>query len=631
MCGICGVFSLNESLNPEKARRSVAAMTRLMAHRGPDDEGYWSHPDHSLFLGFRRLAILDLSPAAHQPMESINAPAVLAFNGEIYNFQSLRKELESRGVRFRSHSDSEVLLEALNMWEEDALPRLNGMFAFAWYHLQKRKLILARDHAGIKPLHYLIVPGKGLVFGSQYNQLLYAPWGLPEKINPHVLFTYLKLHYIPPPYGLMENTAQVAPGEMLIITADGTVKHRRWWQLPRRTRPVLRGEEALEATHAALKAAVKRQLIADVPVGTFLSGGIDSPLVTAIAAKEVGSDLKAFTIGNPGWTQDEAPQASDYAGAIGVRHYVQNLTPEEIIAAIEELLPLHHEPLADYSTIPTYLISRFARQKVTVALSGDGGDELFFGYARPRSLTMSAEEWKWPRWVRMAKYALGKYGIISRRNSSIVSPSPEDYYREVNSRTATRDLRQWAPKLPGYPPDLSLFHFDRYQGYHDLLDFSRYVEFYGQLQRCLRKVDLASMQCSLEIRVPVLDREVVETSLQIDPTENIDATEGKKILRRLLARYVPPRIISRKKLGFSVPLGKWLRGPLRPLAEDLLLSGPLFPEGMFDKNAIKNYWETHRSGQRNLKWSIWTLMVLQYWARHHYEKARAFHQQLHHE
>ncbi len=627
MCGICGVFSWDEPVGRPPVRRSVEAMTELMAHRGPDDVGYWEDAEHGrLALGFRRLSILDLSPAGHQPMESAHAPTVIAFNGEIYNFRQLRRELEAEGVRFRSRTDTEVLLEALNRWEEDALPRLNGMFALAWYHRRKQKLILARDHAGIKPLFFYHVPGKGLVFGSQLNQLLYAPWGVPDAVDPAALYTYLRLHYVPPPLGLLKGTGQLRPGEYMVVSADGAVRRRRWWELPKHTQPSLKGAEAEEAVAAALDDAVRRQLVADVPVGTFLSGGIDSPLITAIAARHVDQPLQAFTIGNQGWVQDESAHAAQYARALGVRHYLQNLTPDDIIRAIDEILPLHHEPLGDYSTIPTYLISRFARQRITVALSGDGGDELFFGYVRPRSLTMNAVDWKLPRWLRIVKYALGKYGLIPRRNSSIVAPSPGWYYREVNARTRDDDLRKWAPELPTYPPHLDFFRFEGPADLHSLLDFSRYAEYYGQMQRCLRKVDLASMQCSLEVRVPMLDRAVVDVSLQIDPTVQLDRSEGKKVLRAVLRRYVPAELLTTEKRGFSVPLGQWLRGPLRGHVEDLLFGGEPYPEGVFDVEALRRYWQMHLRGERDLKWSIWTLMTLQYWARRYVRAARAFHQ-----
>ncbi len=606
-------------------------MTDLIAHRGPDHEGYWEDPLHQrLTLGFRRLSIIDLSKAGHQPMTSINAPSVIAFNGEIYNFQQLRRDLEAKGVRFRSKTDTEVLLEVLNQWEEDALPRLNGMFAFAWYHYEKQKLILARDHAGIKPLYYYIVPQQGIVFGSQYNQLLYAPWGMPQHVDPEVLYTYLKIHYIPPPLGLLRGTGQLRPGEMMVVRPGRQVRCCRWWELPKQSVDQWKATEATNAVESALRNAIQRQLVADVPVGTFLSGGIDSPLVTAIAAQSVNHPIQTFTIGSKNWWQDESTQARRYAQALNVKHHLQVLTSDQMIALIDEILPLHHEPLADYSTIPTYLVSRMARRHVVVALSGDGGDELFFGYIRPRSLTMNADDWRHPRWVRILLYALGKYGLIRPRNSSLVFANPGEYYREVNARTRDQDLRKWAPDLPGYPDRLDIFHFEGQPTLQSLLEFSRYAEYYGQLQRGLRKVDLASMQCSLEVRVPMLDREVIDAALRIDPATQIDDRQGKKILRTLLQRYVPPHVITVEKRGFSVPLGQWLRTSLRGRVEDLLFEHDLFPNGVFDRHQLRRYWQEHLQGRRDLKWTIWTLMVLQYWAHHHLNAARRFHQQLLH-
>ena len=299
MCGIAGIFTTDQEAGQPEFTAAVRAMTHLMHRRGPDDEGFWRDPKGHLQLGFCRLAILDLTPAGHQPMVSRDGRSVIVFNGEIYNHLELRHELEQSGARFRSRSDTEVLLEALNRWGVDAIPRLNGMFAFAWYDLAKRTLVLARDHAGIKPLYYGQEPrGKGLVFGSQYNVLLRSPWGQFGEVRKDVLRLYLRLHHIPPPYALFENTYQLEPGTFLVVQADGRMEKRTWWRLPDEPDGILRGEEAANAVDAAIQNAVRRQRIADVPLGVFLSGGVDSPLVTAVARRQIGPELKSFTIGN---------------------------------------------------------------------------------------------------------------------------------------------------------------------------------------------------------------------------------------------------------------------------------------------------------------------------------------------
>ncbi len=590
-------------------------MTDLMTRRGPDAEGYWADPEGHIQLGFRRLAILDLTAAGNQPMISSDGRSVLVFNGEIYNFWEIRHELETKGIKFRSRSDSEVLLEALNYWGVDVIRRLNGMFAFAWYDREEERLVLARDHAGIKPLYYFLHPfSKGLAFASQFNCLLHTPWGEPGQLRLDVLRLFLRLHHIPPPYGLLENTYQLEPGHYLIAHADGSVKKYAWWRLPRDPEPDLFGARALDELQGALENAVHRQRIADVPLGVFLSGGIDSPLVTAVAREQTGPDLKAFTIGNPGWWQDESDAASRYGEHLDVDHRLHPVIGDEALDALQGVMAAQHEPFADFSILPTMLVSQFARGEVTVALSGDGGDEILFGYERPRSLLRNGPDFRWPWLVRMGLYAAGKYGLASRRSDVIVSRTPGDYYFEVNSRLKDGDLALIAPELPSLPGDFSLYIFEG--GYRDdrqLANYSRYVEFYGQLQRGLKKVDMASMYHSLEVRVPLLDREVIETSLRIDPFESLKNGSRKLVLRNLLGRYVPLEIIPQPKRGFAVPLGEWLRGSLRPLVEEILFSERLHFESVFDRSGLRRYWEEHLSEQKDNKWGLWTLLALEWW------------------
>lgn len=617
MCGISGIFTVDQAAGQPEFGKAVHRMTALMVRRGPDDEGYWADPEGHLVLGFRRLAVIDLTPAGRQPMVSRDGQSVIVFNGEIYNFQELRRDLEQKGVRFRSRSDTEVLLEALNFWGIDAISRLNGMFAFAWYHRPTRRLVLARDHAGIKPLYYFVHPQKkGLAFASQYNALLYTPWGEPGAPRLDVLRLYLRLHHIPPPFALLENTHQLEPGYYLVIHPNGYLEKQAWWRLPREPECDLYGPEAVEALADVVDRAVQRHLIADVPVGVFLSGGVDSPLVTAVARAHVGPDLKAFTIGNPGWWQDESGAASTYARHLNVNHRLLPVRGKDALAFIEEVQAAQYEPFADFSILPTLIVSHFARQEVTVALSGDGGDELFFGYERPLSLLRNGEDFRWPWPVRVALYLAGKYGLGPERSSAIVARDPGDYYFNINTRTKDEDIAVFAPDLPPLPRDFTLYTFNGpFQGEKQLAHYSRYVEFYGQLQRGLKKVDMASMHCSLEVRVPLLDREVIDLSLRIDPFECMRNGTRKAVLRDLLARFVPEEAIPKPKRGFAVPLGDWLRGPLRPLVEETLFDGSLYPEGVFNRRGLERYWRSHLSGQRDLKWGLWTLIALQWWFR----------------
>ena len=624
MCGITGIWTADASAGRPEFTEAVRRMTRLLVRRGPDDEGHWSDPAGHASFGFRRLAIIDPTPSGHQPMISADGRSVIMLNGEIYNFRELGKELEGHGVVFRSKSDTEVLLEGLNRWGTDTLVRLNGMFAFAWYRLADRSLLLARDHAGIKPLHYFARPGGGaLAFGSQFNVLLQTPWGDPGPVRGDVLALYLRLHYIPSPFGLLANTRQLEPGHFLRAIPGLPLEDREWWSLPREVEPDLSGPEGLEALGEALDRAVRRQRIADVPLGVFLSGGVDSPLVTAVARRQTGPDLKAFTIGNPGWSQDESADAGEYGRRLNVDFRLHPVSGDEALAAVGQIQAAQHEPFADFSILPTLLVSRFARREVTVSLSGDGGDELFFGYERPLSLLRSGSLFRWPWALRRAAHAAGRLGVGPRRSDAIVAKDPGDYYFEVNSRLKPGDLRRIAPGLGDIPSDFHLYDFAGYRGKRDLANFSRYAEFYGQLQRGLKKVDMASMHESLEVRVPLLDREVIDLSLRIDPFACMRDGQRKAPLRDLLGRFVPPDMIPKSKRGFAVPLGDWLRGPLRPLVEETLLAGELFPSGVFDRSAVRAYWQGHLRGEQDRKWGLWTLMALQWWGTHHGRAAAA--------
>ncbi len=619
MCGICGVFTPDEAAGQPAFARAVERMTTLMARRGPDDESFWSDPGGHLQLGFRRLSIIDLSTGGRQPMVSGDGRSVLVFNGEIYNYRELRHELEAQGVHFRSTSDSEVLLEALSLWGTDAIERLNGMFAFAWYRIPDRTLLLARDHAGIKPLYYSIHPDRrGVAFGSQYNVLLHTPWGEPGVLRNDVLRLYLRLHHIPAPYGLLKNTYQLEPGHWLRVDSDGSVTKRAWWTMPRDPQPELRGETAREALSEALERAVGRQLVADVPVGVFLSGGVDSPLLTATARRQTGDELKAFTIANHGWNQDESAAATRFAQCFGGNHRIRDIGGDDALATVVDVMAAQHEPLADFSTLPTLLVSQLARREVTVALSGDGGDELFFGYERPISLLRNGADFRWPWPVRVALYAAGKYGLGPERSSVVVSKTPGDYYFEVNSRFARSDLAKVAPGLDRLPEDFTLYRFSPFEGRRQLANDARWIEFHGQLQRILKKVDMASMFHSLEVRVPLLDREVLDLSLRIDPFDGPSGSLRRKgLLRDLLGRHVPANEVSPVKLGFSVPLGNWLSGLFEPLVEESLFQGDLYPDGLFEPRALRGLWDDHRSRRADHKWALWSMMTLQWWAREH--------------
>lgn len=594
----------------------VRAMTGLLVRRGPDDEGYWTDGERCA-LGFRRLAILDLTPAGHQPMVSGSGRSVIVFNGELYNFRELRAELEGAGVRFRSRSDTEVVLEALEHWGEAALERFNGMFALAWYSIPERKLVLARDHAGIKPLFYREGPGQ-VSFASQLNCLVTEEVGGEPSLRGDALGLYLRLNYFPAPYTLYRGIHQVPAGCAVRVEAGRPPRMWRWWSLPESPAPAGRPVEELdERLEAALDGAVRRQRVADVPVGVFLSGGVDSPLVTAFAAAQSGKGLKAFTIGTPDWPHDESRDAQRYAALLEVTHRLENVREAEALAMLDEVAEAQTEPFADYSMLPTMLVSRLARREVTVALSGDGGDELFFGYERPFSLAKGGLLFRHPHFWRWILYKAGRLGVLPERSSVIVHKTPGDYYFSVNSRFPMDYWERLPEGFQKLPEDFTLYRFAGEVTKKRLADFSRTVEYSGQLQRVLRKVDMASMHYSLEVRVPVLDREVIEASLAYDGAEELRQGERKRALRRLLAKRVGEENIPKPKRGFGVPLSLWLRGALRARVQEELLGSGSWACDVAGRDVVRGIWEEHIRGRRSHHWAIYSLLALEWWKRRH--------------
>jgi asparagine synthase (glutamine-hydrolysing) len=588
-------------------------MTALMRRRGPDAEGFWTDDRH-VALGFRRLAILDLSPAGNQPMESACGRYVIVFNGEVYNFPEIRRELEQRGRRFRSTCDTEVVLLALAEWGQAALSRFNGMFALAWYDRDAQELLLARDPMGIKPLYYMWSP-RGLVFGSQYDQLVRHPW-LQRRLNPEILGLYLRLGYIPPPYALFEGTQLLPPGQALTVKAGSDPRTFAYYRFPAETAELSTEEDAAELTDAAVGNAVRRQMVSDVPLGAFLSGGVDSPLVAA-HMRRVSSEVRAFTIGCTDPEYDESPVARAYAGALELENAVDSFGPEECLSLVQEGALAYSEPFADFSSLPSLLLCRSTRRHVTVALSGDGGDELFWGYPRFWKIANNAGWFKRPRAVRAAAYLLsrGRKGALPR---GLLFRSPGEWQFDGHCFSGLRpaDLRLLCPEARTLPHDFRLYDYDRAASHESLARWLRRNEIDGHLQMVLLKMDRASMHYSLEVRVPLLDLEVVSAAARIAPGACMRGGTGKIPLRRALARRVPPETIPQRKAGFTIPLGDWLNTELRGLVEDLLLDGDPYPQGLFDRAALGRIYREHQEGRDRTR-SLWHLLSLQLWARQH--------------
>lgn len=613
MCGIAGEFRFNQAVGSKVDWEKISAM---MARRGPNDQGTWT--DHrTCTLVFRRLAIIDLSINAHQPMTAQNGRFTLVFNGEIYNFQDLRKELEGRGIRFRSTSDSEVVLYALMEWGTTALERFNGMFALGFFDSVEKRLLLARDHAGMKPLYYL-KKSEGMVFASQYNQILAHPLSDNLEVSPEALGLYLRLAYIPAPYALMQGSHMLEPGTWVQFTASGQVEKGQYFKFPQYETPKLKGQEALEAVDSAITGAVKRHLISDVPVGAFLSGGIDSPLVVAKMRSVSAAHIEVFTIGTGEEATDETQDAMAYAQEFGVAHRIECMDPAKALDFMEDVIESCGEPFGDYSLFPTMMVSRLASQNYKVMLSGDGGDELFWGYTgRFGSLVRNASDFRYPfwwRWVWRGFKRVLQYGNYNHLNQRSLG----SYHRLMLTHLSEKWLKQIFPSLPSWPKAYKTFD------YHSCdpdraAQYSRITEFECHLPYVLMKVDRASMFHSLEVRVPLLDKEVIEVAAQIDWHQCLDVEQkmGKMVLRQVLSKYTKQQ--TQGKRGFEVPMGTWLRTSLREMVEESLLKRDEMLGLEVNKKALRQLYDLHLDGRSDYSWALWPLLSLSLWMNKHYQ------------
>ncbi|MGB1548622.1 MAG: asparagine synthase (glutamine-hydrolyzing), partial [Alphaproteobacteria bacterium] len=556
-------------------------------------DGAWIDAEAGAALGHRRLSILDLSPAGHQPMESKNGRYVLSYNGEVYNFQELRAELEGKGVIFRGHCDTEVIVEAIAAWGLAAtLPRLIGMFAFALWDREARTLTLVRDRMGIKPL-YWAKQGGLFLFASELKAF-YAHPDFRAEVNRDALTSFLRHNYISAPHSIYRNTFKLSPGTMLTLYWGGEPEISTWWNLreiaakAQQNRPAFEEAEALEALDTLLKDAVKRRMIADVPLGAFLSGGIDSSTVTALMQAQSERPVRTFTIGFHEEAYDEAKDAKEVAKHLGTEHTELYIEPRDALEVIPRLPLIYDEPFADSSQIPTFLVSELTRNHVKVALSGDGGDELFAGYNRYfwaetlwRKLhllpgfargglagaihTLSPAQWDRlfgavparlrPRLAGDKLYKLaGLFGLSSR----------DALYRQL--------LTHWeapASLVPGgTEPTGILWDESVANEFPDFMERMQFLDSVTYLpDDILTKVDRASMSVGLEARVPLLDHRVVEFVWRLPGTMKVRKGAGKWLLRQVLDRYVPKALTLRPKMGFGVPIDSWLRGPLRDWGE----------------------------------------------------------------
>lgn len=609
MCGFLFEFS--------QKRVSTAAefkqVLKLSAHRGPDDTGYW---DNDLVkAGFNRLSILDLSQAGHQPMVSPQGRYVLVFNGEIYNHLDLRKQLAFN--QFKGHSDTETLTACFEEWGvRKTVEALDGMFALAVYDQQTGTTTLARDFAGIKPLFYGW-NGTTLVAASQYDQVVRHPAFVHEPVDASVLKLYVQQHFMPAPFGLYRHTYQVSPGELVEVTQTGVLSKHQYWSFPEWHQPtVYEQKHALDTMHEALATSVRAELLSDVPLGAFLSGGIDSPLVCYYASK-LQSALKTFTIGSDSAVHDESERAATFARLLNTTHHTEKMVAGNAHQIWNEVMHSMHEPMADFSIIPTYLVSKLARKHVTVALSGDGGDELFFGYERFWSVAKNIRYQQWPWLVKAGLYKTDQWMSHNKRiNSAVLFASQSMAHQGLHSRfpESVEQLIFPALQAVSLPDAYNTYTYPVQKTLPQLLQHMRKAEFYGMMQKTLRKVDLASMGNSLEVRVPFLKKSVIEASLKLDPFLSYAPGKKKILLKQLLVRVIPGSPIDEVKRGFSIPLGKWFREDLRNAVSDTLQQQDGLHHFGINKGGVDKLLAEHQLGKDN-KWPIFTLLALAEWRK----------------
>jgi asparagine synthase (glutamine-hydrolysing) len=627
MCGIAGFWDHRHDWTEPDLRALVSRMTATLRHRGPDDSGTWIARDSGIALGHTRLSILDLSPAGHQPMASRCGRYQVVFNGEIYNFRELRAELEGHGHTFSGQSDTEVLLAAIAQWGvAAAVSRFVGMFVFACWDIRDQRLSLVRDRLGIKPLYYGWMNGV-LLFASELKALRqYARFD--AVIDRDALALFLRHNYIPAPWSIYRGIRKLPPGTWLSISSgESQPDPVPYWNPPdvmahAKAQPY-RGsaEEAAADLDQLLRDAVRLRMIADVPLGAFLSGGIDSSLVVALMQAQSRRPVRTFTIGFEERQYNEAHAAEAVARHLGTDHTVCYVSPQEARDVIPRLPEMYDEPFADSSQIPTFLVSQLARRHVTVSLSGDGGDELFGGYPRYFHIDRL-----WRALCRIPSPLRGLTGAALRAFSAL-SPAglAEKFARRADRlKIATagemycRHNIHWEQShrmvLGGRPVAALATQPDQWPSGIPYIEQWMYVDTIRYLpDDILVKVDRASMAVGLEARVPLLDHRVVEFAWRLPLDWKVRGQTGKWLLQNVLERYVPRRLFDRPKMGFGVPIDSWLRGPLRDWAETLLEERRLRDEGFLDPEPIRRKWGEHLSGRRDWHYHLWDVLMFQAW------------------
>jgi asparagine synthase (glutamine-hydrolysing) len=627
MCGICGIVYSERHRRVEA--ETVQRMCAAIVHRGPDDAGY--HLDGAVGLGIRRLAIIDL-PGGHQPIANEDDSLHVVFNGEIYNYRELRGALESRGHAFRTRSDTEVIVHAYEEHGVECLHRLRGMFALALWDSRDRSLFLAGDRFGIKPLYYSATPER-IVFGSELGCLLRADLGTPE-VDLDALAEYFTFNYIPPPGTIFTGIRKLAPGSFLRWTPGCDPVQRQYWELPQAatTDDSRDPRERRQLLRSALADAVRSHLVSDVPVGAFLSGGIDSSVVVALMSEASGERVRTFSIGFSDPRYSELDKARIVARHFHTDHHELIVEPDAV-DQLPRLVAQYGEPFADPSALPTYYVSKLAREHVKVALSGDGGDELFLGYPVLHGLELSRRAQALPSVVRAAIAAAprllhsrkaernDRLQLLAKRSAETMLP-PDAAYRRKMTATGlaaigpflTPELRgELSRRSPFATMDAWVARYSLKATAHPLERFIRTALQFSLPGDMLVKVDRASMANSLEVRVPLLDHVLAEHVAGIPVAQRIPRWRLKGLLKETMSDTLPAEILNQPKRGFNVPLAAWFRGDLQDFALDVLTSPDARRRGFFDVTAVEKLLGEHSHGTTNLGSVIWSLVVFELW------------------
>jgi len=644
MCGIAGFWKNSADQNSDWLSETASTMAKTLIHRGPDDSGTWVNPEVGIALGHRRLSIIDISNAGHQPMVSAGGRYVITYNGEVYNFHELRQQLEELEHRFKGHSDTEVMLAAFVQWGvEESVKKFNGMFALAVWDCRDRLLWLARDRIGEKPLYYGVQNGT-LFFASELKAIRAHPQFEP-KIDRNALASYLRFSYVPTPYSIYEGIWKLLPGHLICFKSPAVLsKSQPYWSLDNvmkhGSQNSFSGSEndAADELEKRLQKTVRSRMVSDVPLGAFLSGGIDSSTIVALMQSQSDRPVNTFTIGFHEQEFNEAVYAKKVVEYLGTNHTELYISPQETMDVIPKLPDMYDEPFADSSQIPTHLISALARKHVTVALSGDGGDELFVGYNR----YLHAQK----RWRLIESIPIKFRKIISELIMSIPINVFEKTYKGFEFFVQGKPrIPQFSEKLQKAAQTISVS--DQNQLFKRLVSIiympERYLcsgteytsiiddwslrkgnsEFVSTMQKLdlltylpddlLLKVDRASMAVSLETRVPFLDHDIVEFVMNLPLEFKLKDDQGKYLLRKILYKYVPKEIMERPKMGFTVPLGEWLKDSLQDWAYNLIDPARLNTEGYFKVDPVMQMWNEHLDGRTNWGHQLWNILIFQSW------------------